>query len=130
MVLVDSSAWVEYLRRTESPAHQAVVSAVADGTAVTTDAVMLEILVGTASADVGLVTRLLGNQHFVGQEPLLDVRAAADIYHACRRRGSTPRSSVDCLIAAIAIRAGLPLLHQDRDFAMIAQHAPLQVVPL
>jgi predicted nucleic acid-binding protein len=127
MLLVDSSAWIEYLRRTQSPAHLAVVCAVEAGTAATTDAILLEVLAGTASVDVDRVMRLLGNQHFVGQEPILDVRAAADVYHACRRQGSTPRSIVDCLIAAVAMRAGLWVLHSDRDFDVIARHVPLQV---
>lgn len=127
MLLVDSSAWIEYLRSTDSPAHHAVVTAVADATAATTDAVMLEVLAGTARAEVARVTRLLGNQHFIGQEPMIDVRAAANIYHACREHGWTPRSSVDCLIAAVAIRKGLPVLHRDRDFDVIANHVPLEV---
>jgi hypothetical protein len=127
MVLVDSSAWVEYLRDTGSRAHHALMSVVADGTAATTDAVVLEVLAGTAASDVERVARLLGNQHFLAQEPFLDVRAAADIYHACRRQGSTPRSTVECLIAAVAIREEVPVLHRDRDFDAIARHVPLQV---
>jgi predicted nucleic acid-binding protein len=128
MVLVDSSAWVEYLRNTMSPAHRAVVTAVTDGTAATTDAVLLEILAGAPVAEVDRVAQLLGNQHFLAQEPLLDVRAAADIYHACRRGGATPRSTTDCLIAAVAIREELRVLHRDRDFDTIARHVPLSVV--
>jgi predicted nucleic acid-binding protein len=40
--------------------------------------------------------------------------------------GVTIRSSVDCLIAACAIRNGLPILHSDRDFDAIARFTPLQ----
>jgi predicted nucleic acid-binding protein len=36
----------------------------------------------------------------------------------------------DCLIAAIAIRSGAELLHQDADFEAIARHAPLARVSL
>jgi len=52
---------------------------------------------------------------------------AAVIYRACRERGVTLRSQLDCLIAAVAIREGVPVLHFDRDFALIAQHTPLRV---
>ncbi|WP_375490056.1 PIN domain nuclease [uncultured Jatrophihabitans sp.] len=128
MVLVDSSAWVEYLRNTGSAAHHAVEAAVQDGTAASTDPVMLEVLSGTHPRLLDAVTRLLGNQTFVAQQSLLDVRAAVDAYHACRNRGFTPRSTTDCLIAAIAIRAGLPVLHCDRDFDVLAQCTPLEVI--
>jgi len=40
---------------------------------------------------------------------------AAEIYRSGRRRGYAIRSTVDCLIAAIAIRHGVPFWHKDRD---------------
>jgi len=46
---------------------------------------------------------------------------AARIYGACRAAGVTIRSSVDCLIARIAIEHDLALLHDDRDFEDIAR---------
>jgi hypothetical protein len=52
---------------------------------------------------------------------------AARIYRACRRGGATVRSLTDCLIAVAAIRAGASVLHQDRDFDLIARHTPLEV---
>jgi predicted nucleic acid-binding protein len=50
---------------------------------------------------------------------------AAEIYRSARRLGITLRSSVDCLIAACAIRHGVGVLHVDRDFDAIARVAPL-----
>jgi len=47
-------------------------------------------------------------------------------YRTGRALGVTIRSSVDCLIAACAIRNGLPILHSDRDFDAIARFTPLQ----
>jgi predicted nucleic acid-binding protein len=129
MLLVDSSAWVEFLRNTGSAAHRAVESAVREGTAVSTDPVVLEVLAGTHPTLVDRVARLLGNQQFVAQEPMLDARAAADAYQTCRQEGFTPRSTIDCLIAAIAIRADIPVLHRDREFDVLARHTPLQVAP-
>jgi predicted nucleic acid-binding protein len=56
-----------------------------------------------------------------------DYEAAAELYARCRRGGETVRSHVDCLIAAVAIRTGTPLLHGDADFDAIARHAPLAI---
>jgi len=53
---------------------------------------------------------------------------AANIYRDLRKRGATVRRSVDCLIAALAIRHCLTLLHKDRDLAVIARHHPLSIV--
>lgn len=48
------------------------------------------------------------------------------LYRAARKHGVTVRSSVDCLIAASAIRHGATLLHRDRDFDHLARITPLQ----
>ena len=45
---------------------------------------------------------------------------AAWIYLSCRKQGITVRSSIDCLIAQIAIEHDLLLLHNDKDFINMA----------
>ena len=52
---------------------------------------------------------------------------AATLYRACRRGGDTVRTMLDCLIAAVAIDADLPVLHADRDFDVLARHTPLRI---
>lgn len=52
---------------------------------------------------------------------------AADLYRSGRRRGLTIRSSVDCLIAVIAIRGNIEIWHHDRDFDKIAKFTDLKV---
>jgi predicted nucleic acid-binding protein len=52
---------------------------------------------------------------------------AAGIYRTGRRLGHTIRSSVDCLIAAIAIENKITVWHRDRDFAAIAKFTDLRV---
>lgn len=129
LILVDSSAWIEYLRATGSTAHVALASAVkADERVVITEPVFMEILAGIRSP---MVRRRTADA--MSQFPLLPVRSvddweqAAAIYRSCRRAGMTPRDMIDCLIAAVAIRAGAMLLHRDRDFDAIARHAPLEI---
>jgi predicted nucleic acid-binding protein len=50
---------------------------------------------------------------------------AVALYRSGRRSGLTMRSSVDCLIAACALRHGLTVLHLDRDFELLKQISPL-----
>ncbi|MDF2529848.1 MAG: PilT protein domain protein, partial [Gammaproteobacteria bacterium] len=45
---------------------------------------------------------------------------AAEHYFKCRKKGLTIRSTIDCLIAQIAIENDLLLLHNDRDFVSMA----------
>jgi predicted nucleic acid-binding protein len=59
---------------------------------------------------------------------LVTFLSAADIYRQGRRKGFTIRSSVDCLIAAIAIEHQVPVWHRDRDFAAIARFTSLETV--
>lgn len=60
--------------------------------------------------------------------PLRLFVSAAEIYGQGRRRGITIRSSLDCLIAAIAIDHGVPVWHRDRDFDSIARYTALETV--
>lgn len=72
------------------------------------------------------------------RDALYDLRAIEDpltgelfheailLYRAARKNGVTVRSSVDCLIAACAIRHGALVLHRDRDFDHLARFSPLQ----
>lgn len=61
---------------------------------------------------------------------MADFEDAATISRTCRRAGVTPRSQIDCLIAAVAIRTGTPVLHEDRDYAALAGVVPLPLVNL
>jgi predicted nucleic acid-binding protein len=56
------------------------------------------------------------------------VDRAVDIYRRVRRAGITPRSSIDCLIAASALRHGPTVVHCDRDFPAIAPVVGLRQV--
>lgn len=55
---------------------------------------------------------------------------ATKLFRLARRAGFTVRSSVDCLIAACAIRHDLEVAHRDRDFTALASVSPLRVRPL
>jgi len=127
-VLVDTSAWIEYLRDRPGPAADAVDALIRSGEMATTDAVVLEVLVGPTNEEAAnRLADLLALGTLLHQESPVDVEGGAAIYRACRRNGFTPRSSLDCVIAAVAIRNDVPVLHRDRDFDVIARHTALRI---
>jgi len=127
VILADTSAWVEFVRDTGSAACNRLDDAL-DGEVAICDAVRMEVLAGARSErHLRDLRRLLARA--VPLETLAsDHDTAASIYRSCRRRGETPRSLIDCLIAAIAIRRGATVLHADRDFSAIARHSTLQTI--
>jgi predicted nucleic acid-binding protein len=56
-----------------------------------------------------------------------DYETAAALYRSCRRGGETVRKLIDCLIAAVAIREHVAVLHRDTDFEVLARHTALHV---
>ena len=131
MILVDSSAWIEYDRATESPADRRLTAAIFGGERLATmSLIVLELLAGARDEQhAGDLRRLLGRCRFLPLDEPSDAETAAELYRECRRAGETVRRLPDCLIAAVAIRSGTAVLHRDADFETLARHSPLQLVP-
>lgn len=114
MILVDTSAWVEFLRGTGS--ETALRLRDRDEELAICDPVRLEVLAGARDdRHLASLQRLLDRATTLPTEPAR-YAVAGELYRTCRRRGRTVRSLFDCLIAAIAIAADIPVLHSDRDF--------------
>lgn len=127
VILVDTSAWVEFLRGTETQAHLQVRALLVEGEPLaTTEVVAMEVLAGARDeAHRNALRRLLLRCELLPLDGLADYEAAADLYRTCRRAGETIRALTDCLIAVPVIRAGAVILHADRDFDAIARHSAL-----
>lgn len=129
-LLVDSSAWIEYLRKTGSPTNLRLRAAMAgkDVEVATTDVVVMEVLAGARDdADRDELRQMLYGCSFLRVDGPADYEQAAEIHRACRRGGETVRKLTDCLIAAVAIRNGVELLQCDADFDTIARHTALRL---
>jgi predicted nucleic acid-binding protein len=131
-LLADSSAWVEFLRRTGSPIAVQLRVALEQGIEVAvTDVVVMEVLAGARDdTERDVLRRMLYGCRFLAVDGPADYEQAAEIYRACRRGGETVRKLTDCLIAAVAIRNEADLLQLDADFPAIARHAPLRLAVL
>jgi predicted nucleic acid-binding protein len=128
LILADTSAWVEYLRRTGSPVNVRLRELIAAGSVATTDVVVMEVLAG-ARDDLQRqrLRTLLGQCEYLRTSAPEDFERAATVSAVCRRSGFTIRALTDCLLAAVALRSGVAVLHADRDFAAIARCTPLAV---
>jgi len=128
MILVDTSAWIEFLRDTGSPVCSRVDELLGAEIG-TCDAIRMEVLAGARSdAHLGVLRGLLARAAVVPTTPA-DYDSAAVLYRTCRSNGETVRALVDCLIAAVAIHADVAVLHADADFDVLARHTRLRTEP-
>ena len=126
MPLIDTSAWIEYLRKTGSRTNIAVRQTL-DNDAQICDVIRMEILAGARDQQhVTQLEKLLARATTIKTEPV-DYDNAAAIYRACRKLGVTIKAHIDCLIAAIAIRTNTKIIHHDSDFDAIAQVTKLKI---
>ena len=124
MILADTSVWVEFLRGNLGPGiREDTMFQV-----VTCGPVIQEVFQGLRSLPQSrdFEARFLALPRLCDPLPLHIFTDAATIYHQGRRKGYTIRSSVDCLIAAIAIDNKVAVWHKDRDFDAIAHYTSLE----
>ena len=127
MILVDTSAWIEFLRDTASPICERVQALLESDIAVT-DPIRMEVLAGARSEQhLNQLRRLLARCSILNTTPI-DYDQAAILYRQCRVSGETVRKLIDCLIAAVAIRNDVAILHLDADFEVLSRHTAVRIV--
>lgn len=122
MILVDTSAWVEYDRATANPVDRRLTELISSGGQIAvTEPVIMELLAGARSVERQAdLRRLLLRFELLRFDAAVDFDAAARIYRTCRRAGVTPRGMVGCMIASVAHRRGASLLASDADLIRVA----------
>ena len=129
MYLIDTSAWIEALRKGSTlklgrlfPPEELV----------TCLPVIQEVLQGIRDESAFRDVRASLLAVTVVEDPLgrTVVDQAVDLYRAARRHGVTLRSGVDCLIAACALRHDLTVVHRDRDYDQLARVSSLKTRPV
>jgi len=120
VTLVDTSVWIDWLRRGSRPATLVLDKLVDEDDIVLAPVVLQELLQGARGPEqLGELRR-----YFEPLPMLLPSAAtyaeAGALYARCRWAGVTPRSPHDCLIAQLAVEHGVALLQDDHDFEAIA----------
>jgi predicted nucleic acid-binding protein len=125
MILVDTSVWIEVLRKTRPLDMEAIVDF---GEVVTCPPIVQEVLQGIRAERAYRLARDAMLALPIVEAPMpLDVwLEAAQLHRTARSAAVTVRSPVDCLIAACALRHDLEVLHRDRDFDGLARISPLR----
>jgi len=129
-MLVDTSAWIEWLRATGSPSDGILTAAFERGDALfVTGIVVQEVLQGGRNGrHVDELRQILAT--CAQAEPVYPetYEHAADLFRRCRAAGRSVRGTVDCLIAAVALERDLQVLAHDRDFRTIADVCAVRLV--
>ena len=131
MILVDTSVLIdlfkgrenEVTRRFRGLLQQQVPFGI-------TSVIYQEILQGAKTEkEYATLKEYLSSQRFFHpKDPVESYARAASIYFTCRRKGITVRSTIDCLIAQIALEHDLFLLHNDSDFIAMAPVIGLRLI--
>jgi len=129
-LLLDTSAWVEYLRDSGSPSCERVEALIrANSVLATTDIVIMELLAGAREPDDRKkIWAFMNRCVLLPVRPLFEYEKAAELYLRCRANGFTPANTNDLLIASVAIGKKVPLLAADSDFEQIASVSSLKLV--
>ncbi len=130
MILVDTSVLIDYFKGVRNKGTekfgQVIDRKIPFGI---NNFVYLEVLQGAKTdKDFRLLKKYLDTQKFYDLKNAHESYAeAARMYLKLRKKGVTVKSTMDCLVARIAIENGLFLLHNDKDFTRISKHFPLKI---
>jgi predicted nucleic acid-binding protein len=125
VTLVDTSIWIEVFRERDPLPLEELVDF---EDVVTCLPVVQEVLQGFREERHWRIAREALFAFPIVESPMEAAvfLEAASLYRSARRGGLTVRSSIDCLIAACAIRHDLEVLHRDRDFTALASVTALR----
>lgn len=122
MILIDTSAFIEFLNRTGSSFDKEIEYLINnDEELAFADITITEILQGIKDdKDFNEIKSSLMAFPIYSLKSTDSYIAAAALYRKCRKNGLTIRSTIDLLIAQIALEHDLVLMHNDKDFQSIA----------
>ena len=129
MVIVDTSAWIEYLRGGLPGVVEKVDRCLERDVVGIGDLIYCEVMQGIRSApesrQVSSLLLALPRFEMVGFE--IAQKSAAN-YRLLRSRGVTVRKTIDVLVGTFCAEHGFPVVHSDVDFTRMAAHIGLEIL--
>ncbi|HMV44761.1 MAG TPA: PIN domain-containing protein [Leptospiraceae bacterium] len=125
MYLIDTSVWIESLKKDSNLNIQRHFKVKEIFICLP---VYQEILQGIREDSVfWAVKKALDHSQFLEETLTKETfEEAISIYRQARKKGITIRSTVDCIIASIAIRNHATIIHKDRDYSEISKFTALK----
>jgi predicted nucleic acid-binding protein len=122
MILIDTSAWIDFFRD-HRPMADKVAALIEANRAAVAGPILTELLRGVRTVDErAQLQQLLEGCHWIGDPENLWAYAG-ELGALARRKGKTLKT-LDLLIATYALQSGVPLLTSDSDYLQIKQSAP------
>jgi predicted nucleic acid-binding protein len=129
LILVDSSVWIDFFSASPGRGGAELRRMIADSeTFALTGIVVAEVLQGL-TRDAAPIERYLSHWEMLEPSGFATYREAAAIFRLSRSKGIT-LTTIDSLIAAIALEHSAAVFTLDRDFGHIARVTPLHLHPL
>ena len=129
MVIVDTSAWIEYFREGENSVANKVDLCLEQDLVGIGDLVYCEVIQGIRSPrerrEVSGLLLSLPRFDMVG---FSIAEKSASNYRLLRSKGVTVRKTIDVLIGTFCAEHGLQLMHFDSDFDLMAKHIGLKTI--
>jgi predicted nucleic acid-binding protein len=130
LILVDSSVWIDFFNHAPSRAGKELRRMISDAEPLAlTGVVVTEILQGL-TRDVTQIERHLAMWDMLEPTGFSTYREAASLFRLARSKGLS-LTTIDTLVAAIALEHRATLFTLDKDFLRIARltHLPLYALP-
>ena len=129
MVMVDTSAWVEYFRGGLPRIVDKVDLCLEQDLVGIGDLVYCEVMQGIRSPrEKGEVSTLLLSLPQFEMVGFSMAEKSAANYRLLRSKGVTVRKTIDVLIGTFCAEHGLQLIHHDSDFELMAKHIGLDTI--
>ena len=129
MVIVDTSAWIEYFRGGIHPVVEKVDRCLDQDLVGIGDLVYCEVMQGIRSTrvqnEVGALLLSLPQFDMVGFT--IAEKSAAN-YRLLRSKGVTVSKTIDVLLGTFCSEHGLQIVHNDSDFDLMAKYIGLDVL--
>jgi predicted nucleic acid-binding protein len=129
MILVDSSVWIDFLSSAPGRAGNELRRMISDSEPFAlTGVVVAEILQGL-TRDISRIEHYLSQWEMLEPRGFRTYRQAAEIFRLGRAKGVS-LTTIDALIAAIALEHRATVFTLDKDFSRIARLTGLSLHPL
>jgi len=129
MVIVDTSAWVEYLNGSDCPVVSKVDQCLEQDLVGIGDLIYCEIMQGIRyRRQRSRVSSLLLSLPQFDMVGFSIAEKSAENYRLLSSKGITVRKTIDVLIGTFCSEHGFQIVHNDSDFNLMARHIGLNVL--